>query len=160
MMRPSVGAHQFRHTMSQLAGGVTIVMVRDAAGRAQGMTASAVASLSLEPPMLLVCIDHAAAIHDLVAAADVFGVNVLAASQADLAQRFADRERHHYAEHQGDVSPAGLPLVPGALAHIDVRREAVLPGGDHSIITGQVTWSETGDGAPLLYFRSSYLSTP
>ena len=155
-MRTSVGAHQFRHVMGQLASGVTIVTACDAAGHDWGMTASAVASLSLDPPMVLVCIDHAAAIHDLLAAAATFGINVLAEDQADVARRFADRDRHGYDDHAGERSPAGLPLVPGALAHLDVRREAVHAGGDHSIITGTVAWSAARDGRPLCYFRSAY----
>jgi flavin reductase (DIM6/NTAB) family NADH-FMN oxidoreductase RutF len=155
-MRVSVGADQFRLTMGQLAGGVTIVTARDAGGRAWGMTASAVTSLSLVPPMLLVCIDRAAAIHDLLAGSAHFGINVLAEDQAEIARRFADRDRHGYDDHRGEQSPSGLPLVPGALAHVDVTRGPVHPGGDHSIITGTVTWGAVRDGRPLVYFRSAY----
>jgi len=155
-MPPPVDAQQFRHTMSHLASGVTIVTARDAAGRAWGMTASAVTSLSLGPPMLLVCIDRAATIHDLLASTDVFGINVLEEGQADIARRFADRDRHGYDDHSGARSPAGLPLVPGALAHLDVMRAAVYHGGDHAIITGTVGWGEAQDGRPLCYFRSAY----
>jgi flavin reductase (DIM6/NTAB) family NADH-FMN oxidoreductase RutF len=155
-MVPPVDAHQFRHTMSHLASGVTIVTARDAAGRAWGMTASAVTSLSLGPPMLLVCIDRAATIHDLLASTDVFGINVLEEGQAEIARRFADRDRHGYDDHSGARSPAGLPLVPGALAHLDVMRGAVYHGGDHAIITGTVSWGAGQDGRPLCYFRSAY----
>jgi flavin reductase (DIM6/NTAB) family NADH-FMN oxidoreductase RutF len=155
-MRVPVGADQFRHTMSHLASGVTIVTARDAAGKAWGMTASAVTSLSLEPPMLLVCIDRGAAIHDLLASTDAFGINVLEEGQADVARRFAERDRHGYDDHSGERSPGGLPLVPGALAHLDVVRTAVYHGGDHAIITGTVVWGAAQDGRPLCYFRSAY----
>lgn len=158
--RSSVGHQQFRHTMAHLSTGVTVVTVRDQAGQAFGITVSAACSLSLEPPMLLVCIDHAASLHGLITRAEVFGVNVLAEGQADVARRYADRGRHDFAAGDGARSPAGLPLVPGALASIDVRREAVHPGGDHSIVTGVVEWSETRDGRPLCYFRSTYSRAP
>lgn len=153
--RRSVSGDQFRHTLAQLVTGVTVVTVRDASGRPFGITVSAACALSLDPPMMLICIDHDAALHDLIADAGVVGVNVLADGQADVARRFADRERHAFAEPAA-ASPAGLPLIPGALAHIDLRRESVLKGGDHSIVTGIVEWSQAPGGAPLCYFRSDY----
>jgi flavin reductase (DIM6/NTAB) family NADH-FMN oxidoreductase RutF len=155
-MRHSIGADQFRQTMSRLATGVTIVTARDADGRAWGMTASAVTSLSLAPPMLLVCIDRAATIHDLLTQSEWFGVNVLEEGQADVARRFAHRETHSYDDHDGEHSPGGLPLVPGAIAYVDVLRTAVYDGGDHAIITGDVAWSAVREGRPLLYFHSTF----
>ena len=142
--------------MGHLASGVTVVTVLDAAGGAHGMTASAVTSLSLEPPLLLVCIDRAAAIHDLIVRAPAFGVNILADGQESGARRFADRDRHAIAAGEGGRSPAGLPLLAGALATIDCARGAVYDGGDHSIVTGAVGWSRLREGTPLIYFRSTY----
>jgi flavin reductase (DIM6/NTAB) family NADH-FMN oxidoreductase RutF len=142
--------------MSHLASGVSILVVQDAAGVAHGMTASAVTSLSLEPPMVLVCVDRSAAIHALAVSAVRFGLNVLAAGQESVAVRFADRDRHAWTEPAAERSPAGLPLVPGALARLEIRRGAVHEGGDHSIITGTIEWSDTRDGDPLCYFRSRY----
>jgi flavin reductase (DIM6/NTAB) family NADH-FMN oxidoreductase RutF len=156
-----VSTQVFLRTMSTLASGVTVLMVKDRGGAPFGMTASAVTSLSLEPPMLLVCIDHQAAIHQLVVSSERFGINVLAADQADVAVRFADRARHHNRDHRGALSPAGLPLIPGALVHIDVRKDAVYEGGDHSIVTGVLEWSQTrDDGTPLVYWRSRYSGLP
>ena len=109
------------------------------------------------PPMLLVCIDHDAMVHDLLARSEMFGVHVLAETQDALARRFAERDKHRF-EHQGDLSPFGLPLLAGAVAHIDARRGTVLPGGDHSIITAAIAWSRTNGGAPLIYNRSAYSS--
>jgi flavin reductase (DIM6/NTAB) family NADH-FMN oxidoreductase RutF len=147
---------QFRHTLSHLATGVSVLVAKDAAGQAHGMTMSAVTSLSLEPPMILACVDHRATIHDIAIAADVFAVSVLAAGQEAVAERFADRDRHAWDLDVHETCPAGIPLVDGAIACMQVRRVAVLPGGDHSIITGTVEWSDTREGAPLLYYRSRY----
>jgi flavin reductase (DIM6/NTAB) family NADH-FMN oxidoreductase RutF len=146
----------FRHTMSHLASGVTVLVVRDAAGIAHGMTASAVTSLSLEPPMVLVCVDRSATIHPLAVSAATLGINVLAAGQEPVAVRFADRDRHAWTEPAAERSPGGLPLVPGALARLEIRRGAVYDGGDHSIITGTVEWADVREGDPLCYFRSRY----
>jgi flavin reductase (DIM6/NTAB) family NADH-FMN oxidoreductase RutF len=151
-----ITADRFRHTMGHLAGGVTVITVRDAAGTALGMTASAVTSLSLEPAMLLVCVDREAAIHDVITRSPLFGVNILASDQADVARRFADRARAAFEPGEAPEGPARLPLIAGAIAHLECRRGAVFDGGDHSIVTGVVEWTETSAGAPLLYFRSGY----
>lgn len=147
---------RFRHTMSQLVTGITIVTARVPRGRAVGITASSVTSLSLDPPMLLVCVGRDAEIHDVLLEAERFGVNVLAADQIDLARRFAQRERQHLEEGELVTSPGGAPMIPGSLARIECRRRARLDGGDHTIITGTLEWSEVGEGRPLCYFGGRY----
>lgn len=149
-------AARFRHTMSQLATGVTIVTARVARGRALGLTASSVTSLSLEPPMLLVCIGRDAVIHDAILEAEHFGVNVLAADQRELARRFADRDRQYLEDGEYVLSPNGVPMLPGSLARIECRRRSRHEGGDHTIVTGVLDWSETGEGRPLCYVRGGY----
>jgi flavin reductase ActVB len=149
-------AARFRHTMSQLPTGVAIVTARVSRGRALGITASSLTSLSLEPPMLLVCIGRDAEIHDALLEAERFGVNVLAAGQQDLARRFADRERQRLEDGEYALSPGGVPLLPGSLARIECRRRSKLEGGDHTIVTGVLEWSDTAEGRPLCYFRGGY----
>jgi len=155
-MTAGLDPDRFRFAMGHLPTAVTVVTARDDAGAAHGMTVSAVTSLSLEPPLLLVCIDAHAAIHDLLTRAPVFGVDVLAHDQELVARRFADRGRHRYDDHTGEASPAGLPIVPGALAHFDVHRTSTMPGGDHAIVIGTVVWERCHSGRPLCYFRSGY----
>ena len=147
---------RFRHTMSQLVTGVTIVTARVPRGRAVGITASSVTSLSLNPPMLLVCVGRDAEIHDVLLEAERFGVNVLAAEQVGLARRFAQRERQHLEEGELLTSPGGAPMIPGSLARIECRRRARLDGGDHTVITGTLEWSEVDEGRPLCYFGGRY----
>jgi len=149
-------AARFRHTMSHLVTGVTIVTARVPRGRAVGITASSVTSLSLDPPMLLVCVGRDAEIHDVLLEAERFGVNVLAAGQIELAKRFADRGRQQLDEGELAASPGGAPLLPGSLARIECRRRNRFDGGDHTIITGTVEWSEVGTGKPLCYFGGRY----
>ena len=151
-----VGGAEFRHALGHLASGVTVLVARDASGAAHGMTASAVTSLSLEPPMVLVCVDRKAAIHGLAVSAQSLGLSILASGQEGVAVRFADRDRHAITEAVAERSPSGLPLIPGALARLEIRRGAVYDGGDHSIITGTVEWADAREGEPLIYFRSHY----
>jgi flavin reductase (DIM6/NTAB) family NADH-FMN oxidoreductase RutF len=148
-------AAQFRRTMGQLVTGVSVVAVRTADG-GLGMTASSVASLSLEPPLLLVCVGREAAIHDPILAADRFGVSVLAAQQDRLARRFADRERQRLTAGELVLSPGGAPVLAEALARIECQHRSHFSAGDHSIVIGLLGWSETGEGWPLCYFQSQY----
>jgi flavin reductase (DIM6/NTAB) family NADH-FMN oxidoreductase RutF len=157
----SLSADRFRATMGHLAAGVTVVTVLDGSGTPHGMTVSAVTSLSLDPPMLLVCIDRKATIHDLIVRAPAFGVSILSEEQEDVARRFADKNRHALVGGEsGPSGPMGLPAVAGALAHLECSHAGVLDGGDHSIVTATVEWSHTRDGAPLCYFRSKFVRLP
>ena len=151
----SLDAAQFRQTMGQLVTGVSVVTVRTAEG-GLGMTASAVVSLSLIPPLLLVCVGNEAAIHDALLKSERFGVNVLAAQQDGLARRFADRERQQLAEAELELSPGGVPILGGALARIECQHRGHFSAGDHSIVTGTLEWSDIGEGWPLCYFRGAY----
>ena len=124
--------------------------------RPQGMTASSLASVSLHPPLVSVCIDHAAAMHDAIVASPVFVVNILESEQEALARRFADQHDDRFDGVGYHRSPEGLVLLDGALAHIECERYAVHPGGDHSIVLGRVIGGSTGEGRPLLYYRGGY----
>jgi len=147
---------QFRTTMGRLVAGVTVIGVRDEAGQSRGMTASAITALSLEPPMLLVCIDRKAAIHDVLVKARTFSVSILAEDQEPIARRFAELGRHDFEDGDGPSGPFGLPSIADALAHLECARGPVFGGGDHSIITGTLEWARARDGAPLCHYRSTY----
>jgi len=146
----------FRRAMSRLPTGVTVLVAPDPSGGFIGMTASAVTALSLEPPMVLACIGHAAAAHDALTCCTTLGVNVLAADQEAVSRHFADRTSQRFAAGALETTPSGLPRLPGALACLEVRRTAVHEAGDHSIVTGVVEWACAGDGAPLLYVLGGY----
>ncbi len=148
-------AAQFRAAMGSLANGVTVITVCDEAGRAAGMTATAVSSLSLDPPLLLVCIGHEASLHDALVRAEHFGVVMLGETQREVADRFAARGRQGFPAGT-KLTPAGLPTIDGAIATLDCRRTAVLEGGDHSIIVGTPLWAAVREGAPLLHWRGRY----
>ncbi|HEU5170485.1 MAG TPA: flavin reductase family protein [Gemmatimonadales bacterium] len=146
----------FRQLLGRFATGVTVLTVAAPDGRPHGMTANSLASVSLDPPLLLVCVDHAARMHGLITGAESFVVNVLASHQEELSRRFADPHDDRFEGVGYRVSRSGGVLLDGTLAHIDCRRHALYEAGDHTIIVGRVVGGVVSDGRPLLYYRGGY----
>ena len=115
--------------MGRFATGVTVLTVNGSDGRPLGMTASSLASVSLEPPLVSVCVDHEADLHDAIVAAPIFVVNVLESGQEALSRRFADPHEDRFDGVGYHRSPEGLVLLDGALAHLECERHASYPGG-------------------------------
>ena len=142
--------------MSRLATGVSLVAGR-LDGSVHGLTVNAVSSVSLNPPLVLVCLDRGGTSHDPIIASGAFGVSVLARDQEELAHRFArgtHRERFAGVEFRDDGCRS--PVLPDALAWLDCAIRAVHAAGDHSIVVGEVLGCGAGEGEPLLFFRSEY----
>jgi flavin reductase (DIM6/NTAB) family NADH-FMN oxidoreductase RutF len=154
----TVEPERFRAVMGHFATGVAVVTV-DAPDGPQGMTANAVASLSLDPVLVLVCFDDGARTLPEVERAGRFGVNVLAAGQEHLARRFASKHDSKFAEVPHTVHD-GIPVLDGALAWVGCELERLVPGGDHTIGIGAVHAAELGapDAEPLIWFRGDYTS--
>ncbi|MBI3978051.1 MAG: flavin reductase [Chloroflexi bacterium] len=151
---------EFRQWLSQFATGITIVTSRSGE-TVRGMTVNAFCSVSLEPPLVLVCINHQAPTHDLIRQSRAFAVNVLTALQRDLSERFGgkmpDEERFVGLDHA--PGPTGSPLIADCLAHLDCRVVAAHEAGDHTIFVGEVVWGRVNDDVstgPLVYYRSHY----
>ena len=146
---------QFKLAMSHFASGVTVVTTEQQ-GTPYGMTVAAFSSLSLHPPLVLVCIEKSVRTHDAIAGAGKFGVSILSSEQADVSNRFASRSEDKFsgiATHRGST---GVPLIDGAITTLECSLREHLPGGDHSVFVGEVVAIETADGAPLVYYRSGY----
>jgi len=156
---PPVDAAQFRHLLGRFPTGVTVVTALDPGGRPVGMTASALSSVSLDPPLLLVCVGHQAEFHKTIRQAAHFALNVLAAGQEPLSRLFAATGVDHFASVPYRGGPDGVPLLDGVVAHIVCDRTTHHEAGDHTVFFGLVTGGETFERAPLLYFRSRYTST-
>lgn len=153
----SVDHDTFRTMLSRFLSGVTVVTTTDDDGRPHGMTVSSFCSVSLDPPLILVCIDKTASLHDLLTAAQTFAVNILAGDQEVLSRRFADTGIE--ARFDGVAWSPGIagPLLDGAHATLECRSVACHPGGDHSIIIGEVIGgSMASRGSPLVYYRGGY----
>lgn len=147
---------QFKLAMSHFASGVTVVTTEHE-GRRYGMTVASFASLSLRPPLVLVCIEKGTTSHDVFSQRGAFAVNILRSGQADVSNRFASRVEDRFAGVATTAGTAtGLPLIEGALASIECELRDQLPGGDHTIFVGEVVALSVGEGQPLVYFRSGY----
>jgi 3-hydroxy-9,10-secoandrosta-1,3,5(10)-triene-9,17-dione monooxygenase reductase component len=146
----------FRTVMGHFATGVTVVTAASPEGPV-GMTANAVASLSLRPLLLLVCFDNEARTLPVVQASGRFGVNVLARGQAPLARLFASKapEIEKFASVPHRIHD-GIPVIEGVLAWVGCDLERLVEAGDHTIGIGAVTAAENGDGEPLVWHRGAY----
>jgi flavin reductase (DIM6/NTAB) family NADH-FMN oxidoreductase RutF len=146
---------QFKLAMSHFASGVTVVTTEQE-GTVYGMTVAAFSSLSLHPPLVLICIEKSVRTHEAIAAAGKFGVSILSQSQSDVSNRFASRGEDKFsgiATHRGT---SGVPLIDGAITTLECSLREQFPGGDHSIFVGEVVAIETAEGVPLVYYRSGY----
>lgn len=145
----------FKLAMSHFASGVTVVTTEHD-GKPYGMTVASFSSLSLHPPLVLVCIENGVKTHQAISAAGKFGVSILAHDQASLSSRFASRVEDRFAGVETTRGNLGVPLLARALTALECRLFASLPGGDHTIFVGEVESIATREAAPLLYFRSGY----
>jgi 3-hydroxy-9,10-secoandrosta-1,3,5(10)-triene-9,17-dione monooxygenase reductase component len=145
-----------REAMTRFPTGVTVVTAIGPSGPA-GATANAVASLSLEPPMMLACLDLGSRTLIAVEHARTFAVNVLAGDQADVARRFSTKDPHPE-KWDGVIweERAGMPMIEGAAIWLACELAEVHDGGDHSIVTGTVLELQAGDGEPLLFLDGEY----
>jgi flavin reductase (DIM6/NTAB) family NADH-FMN oxidoreductase RutF len=153
---PHADRELFREVIGYFASGVTVITSRHE-DVDYGMTASAVSSLSLEPPMLLVCVNEAAVTQTAISGSGAFGVNILQADQGEIAERFAGR--HSPTKFEGvatSYGSLGSPLLEDALARLECRVSEQVTGGTHTVFFGEVHHAEAAGGAPLAYFRGAF----
>ncbi|HEY0304779.1 MAG TPA: flavin reductase family protein [Longimicrobiales bacterium] len=148
---------EFRRVLGHWPTGVAIVTTRTAEGRACGLTANSFTSLSLEPLLVLVCVEKSADTHDCVLESKTFAVNILPSDCERLARRFAAWE----VERKFDgvsfrEELTGAPILNDALAWVDCRLHSQIDGGDHTIFIGAVLAGDAKEGTPLLYYRGGY----
>ena len=151
---------EFRRAMGCFATGVTIITV-DLEGEVHGMTANAFASVSLDPMLVLVCVDHSTRTHAHLHAKKRFGINVLCESQRAISEYYARPERdHEHAETEAgarfDRTRHGTPVLHGALAYLECKLRSEELAGDHSIFIAEVEDVVVREGEPLLFFRGKY----
>jgi flavin reductase (DIM6/NTAB) family NADH-FMN oxidoreductase RutF len=142
----------FRDVIGHFATGVTIVTAAES-GRNYGTTVSAVSSLSLEPPMLLVCLNRASRTMAVVERTRHFAVNILGVGQVGLAQRFATDRDDKFDAVEFETGLCGVPLLKDALAHIECNVRETATGGTHTVFFGEVQRAERFEGEPILYYR-------
>ncbi|NQZ97298.1 MAG: flavin reductase family protein [Myxococcales bacterium] len=153
----AISSDDFKTLLGGWATGVTIVTSR-VGEKIHGMTVSAFTEVSLSPPLVLVCADKSSNTHPVIAESGVFAVNILAADQADLSNRFASKKDEDKRFDGLDVETAktGAPLLPGTVGALDCRVVAAHDAGDHVIYLGEVEEVRVTERVPLLYCRGSY----
>ena len=155
-----VSAQTFKGVQALLAGAVTIVTTRDEAGLPWGLTATSFCSLSLDPPLIVICLARSADCYTAFLSSPFFAVNVLSDRQRHLSQRFATKGHSKYRDTQFEEGQLGVPLLPESLARLECRVHATYPGGDHCILVGLVEHGEhllsDGNLQPLLYYNRAY----
>ena len=145
-----------RQIMGQFATGVTIVTTKSG-NTISGMTANAVLSLSLEPPLILVAVDRQGSMHGLLEKGGCFAVNVLKWEQEHLSRRFAEKGEKDFSGLEIEAAATGAPVLCDALAYADCRIVDVARGGDHDMFIGEmVAGAVAGGGDPLIFFGGDY----
>jgi flavin reductase (DIM6/NTAB) family NADH-FMN oxidoreductase RutF len=151
----SVGKDEFRSALSRFPSGVTVVTAIDD-GKPWGMTVSAFSSVSLEPPLILICIDKKAAGHGCLFVGSHFAVNILSEEQETVSRRFASRDVDRFDGTGFRHGLTGAPLLDGVIAILECRVDQCYEGGDHTIVLGEVIATSIAEGKPLAYFRGGY----
>jgi flavin reductase (DIM6/NTAB) family NADH-FMN oxidoreductase RutF len=146
----------FRAVMGRFATGVTVLTARDASGRDHGMTVSAFCSASLNPPLVLACIDRATDMHAVLTEATHFGVSILAEGQEALSRRFAELPSGRFDGIGYSRGESGVVLLDDAIGHIECRRLERFAAGDHDAFLGEVERASCTTEHPLLYYRGGY----
>jgi flavin reductase (DIM6/NTAB) family NADH-FMN oxidoreductase RutF len=151
-----VDAKTFRQALGHFAAGVTVVTTQGAE-RLAGLTVTAFASLSLDPPLVLVSIAHSARSYEIFSnEASHFGVTILRADQEEVAMRFARPDSEKFPAGSYTLSANGVPLLNEGLVSLECRIANQVPGGDHTIFIGEVLSARIFEGEPLVYFRSQF----
>jgi flavin reductase (DIM6/NTAB) family NADH-FMN oxidoreductase RutF len=154
----SIEPYELRRIMGHFVSGVVVVASRrPESGRPCGLTANSVASVSLDPALVLVCVDREADSHDCIQESGYFSLNILAAHQEKVSRRFASWDLEEKFTGIGyHIGESGAPILDESLGWLDCRLWASYPGGDHTIFVGEVLAGDAEYGAPLLYYRGGY----
>lgn len=152
----TVDHDEFRAVLGRFASGVNVVTALGPHLQDQGMTVSAFSSLSLDPPLVLICIDHAASMYASLGAATHFAVNILSDGQEGLARRFSGTDPNRFEGLGYTRGQTGLILLDDTLGSVECRVIATHAAGDHDVFVGEVEFATASDGKPLLYYRGGY----
>lgn len=155
--RAVMDAQRFREVLGSYPTGVTVVTARDAQGQPFGLTVNSFTSVSLDPPLVLVCIDRLASSHPGLIRSGTFVVNILARDQTGLAARFAtEPSSDRFLELNWEEGPLGDPVLPGGVGWLACTLRQIHEAGDHSILVGEVEALEATDREALVFHRGSY----
>lgn len=149
-------ARHFRTVLGHFPTGVTVITGMAEGDRPHGFTIGSFTSVSLDPPLVLVCIDKKTETYPHFAPAGLFAVNFLALEQREVSQRFAKHGGDKFSDTAWHRGALGVPILDGTVGHVECRIVRAHDGGDHTIYVGEIEAGDAGDGPPLLYFRHAY----
>jgi flavin reductase ActVB len=146
----------FREAMTHVPTAVSVITTVNASGEPWGVTVGTLGALSTAPPLIMFCLDRGSSSHEVLTKCVRFLVHLLTDEQADVAAWFARRGRHAFGDSYSTAY--GLPSIPDAMSRLLCVQGALIPGGDHTIVIGDVQHAELGTGTPLLHYEHSYHS--
>lgn len=152
----SISRDEFRAALGRFASGVTVVTLKDANGDWHGITVSAFCSVSLEPPLILVCIEKSAGSHHAFKHGEFFVVHVLRENQQHYSDQFASHLPDKFSGIEYEENGHGIPMLKDPLMRLECHLVDAHDSGDHTIFVGQIEHSRISDGKPLIYFHGNY----
>ena len=156
----AIDSQKLRRILGHFATGVTVITTKDLAGAPFGLTANAFTSLSLNPPLILICVDKAAQCYSCFADSNVFTVNFLREDQEEISRRFATKGADKFAGLNWHEGANGVAVLDGAIGYLECKIVQSYEGGDHTIIVGEVLNGVATGEPPLLFFRGEYRRLP
>jgi len=154
--RPGVSSDEFRRACGRFATGVAIASVMDDTGAAHGLTVSSFTSVSLEPPLVLICLGHAVTMIEAFRKASYFGISILREEDRQVSNHFATKGHDRFNGVGWRPGKTGVPLIDCALAAFECETYQRFTSGDHDILVGRVVYTHIEDGPPLVFFSSHY----
>ena len=152
---PATG-EDFRRACGRFATGVTVVTVCDASGAPHGLTVSSFTSVSLDPPLVLICVGASSTVLEHIRHSKYFGINVLEESQRRLSDRFSRKVEDRFGGVEWATGKTGVPLLSGVVATLECATRRRITLGDHDVFIGEVLHTHVSHGTPLVYFSSRY----
>jgi len=153
-------SQHLRNVFGHFATGVTVITTQDKSGAPSGLTANAFTSLSLDPPLVLICVDKKAQCYSCFEESKLFAVNFLGEEQEKIARRFATKGAEKFSGITWHRGNNGLPLLDGAIGYIECKIVQGHDGGDHTIYVGEVLGASASGERPLLFFKGRYRRLP
>jgi flavin reductase (DIM6/NTAB) family NADH-FMN oxidoreductase RutF len=152
----TISKDEFRASLGRFVSGVTVVTTKDTSGKLHGLTVSAFCSVSLEPPLILVCVHKETGSHYAFEESKLFVVNILAEDQQHLSNQFASPREDKFEGVSFRNGIEDLPVLEGCLVNLECRLKHAYDGGDHTIFVGEIHRAHLLEGNPLTYFQGSY----
>ena len=156
----AIDSQQLRQVLGHFATGVTVITTKDGSGKPYGLTANAFTSLSLNPPLVVICIDKTVQCYSCFEESKLFAVNFLSEEQEEVSRRFATKGIEKFAGLGWHAGEHGLALLEGAIGHIECRVVRGYDGGDHTIYLGEILTAAATGERPLIFFKGKYRRLP